>query len=109
MQDQKILCRQKGRKRSGLRESRTVWYKECGDPHTDGRGALKAIPCKRHSGRGRAQKRPQHHTPQAGGSQPNPDKARPEGRKKRSKVRGSHTDGLGNEEGPGQRVSVTRA
>ena len=64
-------------------------YKECGDPHTDGRGALKAIPCKRHSGRGRAQKRPQHHTPQAGGSQPNPHKARPKGRKKRSKVRGT--------------------
>ena len=66
--------------------TRTV-NKRCGDPHTVDRVALQAISRYEHSGRGRAQERPRHHTPQAGNA--NPTQAPPGSREKRGKVRGT--------------------
>ena len=83
-------------------------YKKCGDPHTVDRAALQAISRYEYSGRGRAQERPRHHTPQAGNA--NPTQAPPGSREKRVKVRGCpHRKQGAKEERPGLDVSVARA
>ena len=65
-------------------------YKKCGDPHTVDRAAFQAISHYEHSGRGRAQERPRHHTPQAGNA--NPTQAPPEAERSASKCRVAHTE-----------------